>query len=142
VTYIRTTPEKLWSALTDDVQFMKQYCSALTAKASDRISWKHSPATSDPRRRRDRRGRAARRLLIRWQNQHKPELKAEGESQCTIELEPSGTAVKLSITTRSSANPRSSSRRVRRLAEGDLQPEVPAGDSSTVLQDRTDGHQR
>jgi hypothetical protein len=39
-----------------------------------------------------------RRLVIRWQNQFKPELKAEGESLCTIELEPSGTAVKLSIT--------------------------------------------
>ena len=25
VTYIRTTPERLWSALTDDVEFMKQY---------------------------------------------------------------------------------------------------------------------
>jgi uncharacterized protein YndB with AHSA1/START domain len=25
VTYIRTTPQKLWSALTDDVEFMKQY---------------------------------------------------------------------------------------------------------------------
>jgi uncharacterized protein YndB with AHSA1/START domain len=25
VTYIRTTPEKLWSALADDVEFMKQY---------------------------------------------------------------------------------------------------------------------
>jgi uncharacterized protein YndB with AHSA1/START domain len=25
VTYIRTTPEKPWSALTDDVEFMKQY---------------------------------------------------------------------------------------------------------------------
>src|SRR5207302_6649662 len=25
VTYIRTTPEKLWSAMTDDVEFMKQY---------------------------------------------------------------------------------------------------------------------
>ena len=25
VTYIRTTPEKLWSALTDDSEFMKQY---------------------------------------------------------------------------------------------------------------------
>ncbi len=28
----------------------------------------------------------------------RPELKAEGESRCTMELEPSGTAVKLSIT--------------------------------------------
>ena len=25
VTYIRTTPQKLWSALTDDTEFMKQY---------------------------------------------------------------------------------------------------------------------
>jgi uncharacterized protein YndB with AHSA1/START domain len=38
-----------------------------------------------------------RRLVIRWLHQNKPELKAEGESLCTIELEPSGTAVKLSI---------------------------------------------
>jgi uncharacterized protein YndB with AHSA1/START domain len=38
-----------------------------------------------------------RRLVIRWQHQDKPELQAEGESRCTMELEPSGTAVKLSI---------------------------------------------
>ena len=25
VTYIRTTPEKLWSSLTTDVEFVKQY---------------------------------------------------------------------------------------------------------------------
>ena len=36
--------------------------------------------------------------MIRWQHQSKPELKAEGESLCTVELEPTGTAVKLSIT--------------------------------------------
>ena len=36
--------------------------------------------------------------MIRWQHQIKPELKAEGDSHCTMELEPSGTAVKLSIT--------------------------------------------
>ena len=39
-----------------------------------------------------------RRLVIRWQNQWKPELKAEGASLCTIELEPTGSAIKLSIT--------------------------------------------
>ena len=38
-----------------------------------------------------------RRLVIRWENQ-KPELKVEGDSYCTMELEPSGSAVKLSIT--------------------------------------------
>jgi uncharacterized protein YndB with AHSA1/START domain len=39
-----------------------------------------------------------RRLVIRWQHQDNPELKAEGDSRCTMELQPSGTAVKLSIT--------------------------------------------
>jgi uncharacterized protein YndB with AHSA1/START domain len=37
-------------------------------------------------------------LVIRWQHQNKPELRAEGESLCTMELEPNGPAVKLSIT--------------------------------------------
>src|SRR4029078_9920551 len=39
-----------------------------------------------------------RRLVIRWQNQFKPELKAEGASLCTIDIESTATAVKLSIT--------------------------------------------
>jgi uncharacterized protein YndB with AHSA1/START domain len=41
---------------------------------------------------------APKRLVIRWQHQDKPELKAEGASLCTMELEPVGSAVKLSIT--------------------------------------------
>ena len=101
VTYIRTTPGKLWSALTTDTEFMKEYwfgtyCeSAWTAGSS----WKHfSPdgvlldageiVEAEP----------PRRLVFRWQNQNKPELKVEGVSLCTMELEPSGSAVKLSIT--------------------------------------------
>jgi len=39
-----------------------------------------------------------RRLVIRWQHQAKPELKTEGASLCTIELEPAGTAIKLFVT--------------------------------------------
>ena len=101
VTYIRTTPEKLWSALTDDVAFMKQYwfgthCESEWMRGS---SWAHVSGDGqildageivevEP----------PRRLVIRWQNQNKPELKAEGESHCTMELEPSGTTVKLTIT--------------------------------------------
>ncbi len=101
VTYIRTTPEKLWSALTDDVEFMKQYwfgvhCESQWIAGS---SWKMvSPSgqildageiiEADP----------PRRLVIRWHHQNRPELKAEGESRCTVELEPTGAAVKLSIT--------------------------------------------
>jgi uncharacterized protein YndB with AHSA1/START domain len=100
VTYIRTTPEKLWAALTD-VEYMKKYwfgtyCESQWTAGS---SWKMVSRDgqifdsgeileADP----------PRRLVIRWQHQNKPELKAEGMSQCTMELEPIGPAVKLSIT--------------------------------------------
>lgn len=62
-----------------------------------------------------------RRLVIRWQNQFKPELRAEGESLCTMELEPSGTAVKLTmptqVTRRTACQPRVSDRRTLPLAD-------------------------
>jgi uncharacterized protein YndB with AHSA1/START domain len=101
VTYIRTTPERLWSALTDDMEFMKQYwfgnrCESQWTPGS---SWK---MVSGDGRILDAgeivEAEPPWRLVIRWQNQNKPELKAEGASRCTMELEPSGTAVKLSIT--------------------------------------------
>ena len=101
VSYIRTTPEKLWSALTRDVDFMKQYwfgthCDSQWTPGS---SWKMvSPDGSVSDAGEIVEAEPPRRLVIRWQHQKKPELKAEGESLCTIELEPSGTAVKLSIT--------------------------------------------
>jgi uncharacterized protein YndB with AHSA1/START domain len=101
VTYIRTTPEKLWSALTTDVEFMKQYWFGVHCQSQWQpgSSWKmvYTDGTvsdsgeileADP----------PRRLVIRWQHQNKPELKAEGDSRCTLELEPIGTTVKLSIT--------------------------------------------
>ena len=100
VTYIRTTPEKLWSALTDP-EFMKQYWFGTYSESrwTPGSSWRHllgngqvldagEIVEAEP----------PRRLVIRWQNQNKPDLVAEGESQCTMELEPSGPAVKLSIT--------------------------------------------
>jgi Activator of Hsp90 ATPase homolog 1-like protein len=37
-------------------------------------------------------------LVIRWRNEFKPELKAEGFAICTMELEPVDDAVKLTIT--------------------------------------------
>ena len=101
VTYIRTTPEKLWSALTDDVEFMKQYwfgtyCESAWTPGS---SWKMvHPNGSITDAGEIVEAEPPRRLVIRWQNQFKPELKAEGESLCTMEIESSGSAVKLSIT--------------------------------------------
>jgi uncharacterized protein YndB with AHSA1/START domain len=100
VTYIRTTPEKLWSALTD-VEYMKQYwfgvrCeSQWTAGSSWKMMYPDGRLTDDGE---IVEAEPPRRLVIRWQHQYKPELKAEGKSHCTMELEPSGPAVKLSIT--------------------------------------------
>ena len=101
VTYIRTTPQRLWSALTEDTEFMKQYWFGMHCASEWRAGspWKMVSGDgaitdsgeiveADP----------PRRLVIRWQHQLRPELKAEGDSFCTMELEPTGAAVKLSIT--------------------------------------------
>jgi uncharacterized protein YndB with AHSA1/START domain len=100
VTYIRTTQEKLWAALTDP-EFMTQYwfgsrCeSGWTAGSPWKMVSGDGVLTdageiveAEP----------PRRMVIRWRHQDKPELHAEGDSLCTMELEPSGGAVKLSIT--------------------------------------------
>ena len=99
VTYIRTTPEALWSALTDG-EFMTQYwfgtqCESRWTAGS---SWKHVAGGQVLDAGEIVEAEPPRRLVIRWQNQNKPELEAEGDSLCTMELEPTGTAVKLSIT--------------------------------------------
>ena len=100
VTYIRTTPERLWSALTER-EFMKQYWFGMHAESDFAAgsSWKlvnergevwdaGEIVEADP----------PRRMVIRWVHQMRPELKAEGASLCTIELEPTGAAVRLTIT--------------------------------------------
>ena len=100
VTYIRSTPEKVWAALTDP-QTIKKYWFGMTADCDFKSGSPWALKFGD--------GRVAdtgeileadapRRLVIRWRNEFKPELKAEGESLCTMEIEPSGAAVKLSIT--------------------------------------------
>ncbi len=101
VTYIRTTPEKLWSALTDDVEFMKQYWFGMHCQSqwTAGSSWKLVSSNGQVFDAGEIvEAERPRRLVIRWQHQNKPELKAEGDSLCTMELERNGTAVKLSIT--------------------------------------------
>jgi uncharacterized protein YndB with AHSA1/START domain len=100
VTFIKTTPEQLWSALTAP-DFTKQYWFGMHHETD----WKAGSAWrlifSD--------GRVAdtgeiieidppKRLVLKWRNEFKPELRAEGYSLCTLELEAIGGAVKLTIT--------------------------------------------
>ena len=101
VTYIRTTPEKLWEALTQP-EFTRKYW-ASTWQESD---W--TPGSSWRAMIPD--GRVAdageivevdhpRRLVLTWQNQFVPGMKEEGFSRLTYELEPIEPAtVKLTLT--------------------------------------------
>ncbi len=100
VTFIRTTPAKLWEALTDP-KFVRQYWFGITVECA----WKKGSPWKlvFPDGRLGDAGEILeidppRRMVIRWQNEWKPELKAEGPSRCTFELEPTGGAVKLTIT--------------------------------------------
>jgi len=100
VSYIRTTPQKLWSALTE-VEFMKQYwfgmhCESQWTAGSPWKMVSGDGAITDAGEIVE--AEPPRRMVIRWRHERMPELKAEGDSLCTIELEPNGTAVKLSIT--------------------------------------------
>jgi uncharacterized protein YndB with AHSA1/START domain len=100
VTFIRTTPERLWSALTSP-EFTKQYWFGVHHDTDWKVgsSWQMvfpdgriadtgEIVESDP----------PRRLVLKWRNEFRPELKAEGYSRCVIEIEPEEGAVKLTIT--------------------------------------------
>jgi uncharacterized protein YndB with AHSA1/START domain len=100
VTFIRATPAKLWEALTQP-QFIRQYWFATNIECDWKQGspWKMASPDGtltdtgeiveiDP----------PRRMVIRWRHEWMPELKAEGASRCTIELEPVDRAVKLTIT--------------------------------------------
>jgi uncharacterized protein YndB with AHSA1/START domain len=101
VSYIRTTPQKLWPALTNDSECMKQYWFGTYCESDWTAGSTWTMIHAD--------GQVAdsgeiveavpqQRLVIRWRHEKNADLKAEGDSFCTIEIEPSGSAVKLSIT--------------------------------------------
>jgi uncharacterized protein YndB with AHSA1/START domain len=94
VIYIRTTAEKLWDALTK-AEFTRAYWVGCSVESP----WKLMIPD----------GRVAdsgeileldkpHKVVIRWQNQFIPEMKADGDSRCTMELEPQSDMVKLTVT--------------------------------------------
>ncbi|HXJ92256.1 MAG TPA: SRPBCC family protein [Terriglobia bacterium] len=100
VTFIRTTAERLWSALTS-ADFMKEYWFGMHLKSEWKVGAQWQMIFAD--------GRVAdggevvefeppKRLVLSWRNEFRPELKAEGYARCVIELEPVSEAVKLTIT--------------------------------------------
>jgi uncharacterized protein YndB with AHSA1/START domain len=100
VTYIRATPERLWAALTSP-EFAQEYWRGARPEADWKVGGAWKLVFPD--------GRVAdsgeivafepnKRLQIRWRNEFMPELKAEGWSLCTMEIERDGEAVKLTVT--------------------------------------------
>ena len=100
VTFIRTSPEKLWDALTKP-EFTRIYWYDMWQDCDWREGSPWKLMFSD--------GRIAdqgtilvserpKRLVISWRNEWKPELKAEGASRASFEIEPAGPAVKLTVT--------------------------------------------
>ena len=101
VTYIKTTPERVWSALTDP-EIMPKYWFGVHQESDWKpgSDWKMILAD----------GRVAdagkvieiepnKRLVLEWTNQFRPELKAEGASRCVLEIEPHAEGVvKLTVT--------------------------------------------
>jgi uncharacterized protein YndB with AHSA1/START domain len=99
VIYIRTTPEKLWQALIEP-DFTRQFW----AETWQESEWK--PGASWRIMIPD--GRVAdtgeilefdphRRIVLTWRNEFKPELRAEGHSRLTYELEQQKDSVKLTV---------------------------------------------
>jgi uncharacterized protein YndB with AHSA1/START domain len=99
ITYIRTTPEKLWRALTEP-EFTRRYWMGTWQESEWKpgASWRIVfPG-----------GRVAdtgeileiqpqRRLVLSWRHELDPKLRAEGYSRLTCELEKQGEAVKLAV---------------------------------------------
>ena len=99
VTFIRTTPEGLWQALTT-AEFQRQYWfgmhidsdfkagSPWTLQFEDgRIADEGEVLESD----------APRRLVISWRHRMRPELTAEGEARASFDIEAAEGSVKLTV---------------------------------------------
>ena len=99
VTIIRTTPEKLWAALTE-TGTPREFFWATAQEAEWKVGgiWKSVAPDGtlvdggevleiDP----------PKRLVLKWRHEMRAEMKEEGYSRMTYELEPKGDAIKLTV---------------------------------------------
>jgi uncharacterized protein YndB with AHSA1/START domain len=100
VTYIKTTPEKLWEALVTP-EFTKQYWLGVSQVSDWKVGSPWKLVFDD--------GRVAdtgevleidppRKLVVSWQNEFRPELKEEGHSRATFEIVAVGELAMLTVT--------------------------------------------
>jgi uncharacterized protein YndB with AHSA1/START domain len=100
VTYIRTTAEKLWDALTLP-EFTRDYWAGTTQQSDWKKGSTWKALTPD--------GRVwdtgeileinrPHRLVLTWRNEHFPEMRAEGHTRLTYQLDTDGDVIKLTLT--------------------------------------------
>ena len=99
VTYIRTTPDRLWQALINPEFTRRYWC-----ETWQECEWKVGAAwrIMIPDGRVGDSGEVLeidppRRLVLSWRNEFQPDLRDEGYSRMTYELEPVGDSVKLTV---------------------------------------------
>jgi uncharacterized protein YndB with AHSA1/START domain len=99
VTFIRTTPEKLWQALIEP-EFTRQFWGETWQDSEWKVGAPWRLMIPD--------GRVGdsgeileiepgRKLVLRWRNEFRPELHAEGDSRMSYEIEKQGDVVKLTV---------------------------------------------
>jgi uncharacterized protein YndB with AHSA1/START domain len=108
VTYIRTTREKVWQALTTP-EFTRQFWFGMHQECDWKkgSTWKlifsdgnmadaGEVLEVDP----------PQRLVLRWHHEFRPELKEEGDTHCTFSIEQEGELVKLTVVHEAERAPR------------------------------------
>ena len=108
VTYIRTSREKLWHALTTR-EVIEQYRFGMSVESEWQVgsAWRMYADGSLMDSGEILESVSQTRLAMSWLNEWKPEFKAEGHSRCVYEIEPTGACAKLTLT-HSSERPESS----------------------------------
>jgi len=99
-TYIKTTPEKLWDALTN-TEFMKQYWFGMycTSEWKAGSPWKMQFADGELCCSGEiTESHSPKRLVIKWLQEKDTEMKAEGYMRCIFDIEQDEGAVKLTVT--------------------------------------------
>jgi uncharacterized protein YndB with AHSA1/START domain len=99
VTYIRTTPEKLWRALTTP-EIIKKYRFGMSVESEWKVgsTWRMYADGRLMDSGEILENVPQKRLVMSWRCEWKPEFKAEGNSRCVYEIEPTRASGKLTLT--------------------------------------------